>query len=302
MSASIANDIITEKRLRNELKDLKKNKIDVAQAIQDETNKFIFYFLLKGDPGSDYDGGIYLGKILLPDTYPSKPGDFMMLTPNGRFTINSKICLTNSGYHSDTWTPIWSIRNMILGFVSIFNSDVEHGISHIKDSPHARRNFAANSISYNMTHYKDIFTKFDQFVNSDGTLIKSLELSTDTEKVSKKKKKEKHVSTDIKVDVPLDIKVVDAPLDIKVEINEDIHKEVIEKKTIEDVVNDYMAKYVIDKNLPKLKKKADEPKLLSKTDLIRAELETIKKMTYEKLNYRSFEKIYALLTSSLSEL
>jgi ubiquitin-protein ligase len=167
---SMTSSIVTEKRLRNEMKELLKNKLEFAQAIQDENDKFIFYFLLKGDKDSDYNGGYYIGKIMLPQEYPAKAGDFMMLTPNGRFTINAKICLTNSGYHSESWTPIWNIKNMIIGFSSIFNTDLEHGISHIKDTPYNRRKFAEESVGYNLSFYKNIFIKFDQFVNPDGTI------------------------------------------------------------------------------------------------------------------------------------
>ena len=160
----MSSSILTDKRLVNELKDLKKNKIDEVQAIQDETDKFTFYFLMRGDidKTSPYCGGYYLGKILLPSTYPSKPGDFYMLTPNGRFTINTKICLTNSGYHTDEWTPTWSIRNMIIGFISIFNADDEHGISHIKESFSQRKHHAINSVNYNLINYSNIFVHIER--------------------------------------------------------------------------------------------------------------------------------------------
>ena len=46
-----------------------------------------------------YLGGYYIGKIELPVDYPAKAGDFYMLTPNGRFDINKKICLTNSSVY-----------------------------------------------------------------------------------------------------------------------------------------------------------------------------------------------------------
>jgi ubiquitin-conjugating enzyme E2 J2 len=161
----------TEKRLHNELKDLKKNKTDFIQAVQDETNKLIFYFCLKGDPSSDYKGGYYIGKIILPPDYPNNPGDFMMLTPNGRFTIDSKICLSNTGYHKDTWNPLWSIRNILVGIYSIWMDDKENGISHIHESPAKRKVYAKESIEFNLKYYKNIITRFDQFIKEDGTVM-----------------------------------------------------------------------------------------------------------------------------------
>jgi|LakMenEpi03Aug12_release.lakeMendotaPanAssembly.Ray.scaffolds.fasta_scaffold341885_1 ubiquitin-conjugating enzyme E2 J2 len=180
---------LTQKRLANEVKDMIKNKMDFAQAIQDETNPFIFYFLLK--PADEpYKGGYYIGKIMLPIDYPAKAGDFMMLTPNGRFEIDHKICLTNSGYHNESWTPTWSIRNMIIGFISIFLSDAEHGIAHIK-KPHAeRKTMAQNSIKFNLEKYKSIFTRFDYFVNEDGSIKSEQQIN---EIVAPKKKEPKEV-------------------------------------------------------------------------------------------------------------
>ena len=130
---------ITQKRLINELKDLISNKLGYAQVIQDKQNGKIFYFLLVGMEKSPYDGGYYIGKITLPPDYPVKPGQIEMMTPSGRFTIGHNICLTNSSYHPESWTPVWSIRNTIIGFYSIFNSDTDGGISHIHSSEAERK-------------------------------------------------------------------------------------------------------------------------------------------------------------------
>ena len=161
---------LTDKRLRGELRDLSKNKLEFAQAIQDESDKLLFYFLLKGDKDSDFANGYYIGKIILPKDYPDSPADFMMLTPNGKFTNDKKICMSNSGFHKESWTPIWNIRNMLVGLYSFFYDDNSHGISHIKDTPENRNRMAHYSHEFNLKYYFDIYIKFDQFVNLDGSL------------------------------------------------------------------------------------------------------------------------------------
>lgn len=256
--------IITEKRLKHELKDLRKNKLDFAQAIQDETNKFIFYFLLKGDKESSYEGGYYIGKIMLPKEYPDKPGDFMMLTPNGRFMTNHKICLTNSGYHTDTWMPTWSIRNMIIGFASIFNSDVEHGISHIRESPEARKKYAKESIKFNLENHKNIFTRFTQFIKEDGSIITDDELEKiKTEKKLKKEKKKskKHRKEDKE--------------------NDEEKKETDDKKETDENKEEEGEK---EENISK-----------NKTDIIKEHLEKIKNMTFEEFDEKIFREIYDIM-------
>jgi ubiquitin-protein ligase len=160
--------IKTQKRLAGEIRDLTKNKMDFAQAVQDDQNPLVFYFMLK-PKDKPYIGGLYLGKIVLPKDYPENPGEFYTLTPNGRFEINKKICLTNSNFHKESWMPTWSIRNMILGFISIFIADDTSGLSHIKEDFDTRLFKAKNSHSYNISNYKDIVLKFDQFIKPDGT-------------------------------------------------------------------------------------------------------------------------------------
>lgn len=165
--------IITQKRIRNELKDLKKNMIDSIQVIQDENDPFVFFFLLRGEKDSAFDGGFYMGKILLPKDYPVSPVDCLMLTPSGRFQINNKICLTNTGFHPESWSTTWTLEKMLVGFISVWTStdkDDTHGLSHINESDMDKRKYAKNSVKYNLSHYDKIFKSFDQFVNPDGTM------------------------------------------------------------------------------------------------------------------------------------
>ncbi|VBB17811.1 ubiquitin-conjugating enzyme E2, partial [Yasminevirus sp. GU-2018] len=170
MSAMNANQILAAKRLQGELKQLEKNREEYYHVIQDEKDQHTFYFLIRGDASTPYKGGYYIGKIALPKDYPTTPGDFYMLTPSGRFNVNAKICLTNSGYHKESWTPMWNINNMVVAFVSIFSSDDTTGISHIKETPSERKNKAVASVKYNMDHHKDIWLRFTQFVKPDGTV------------------------------------------------------------------------------------------------------------------------------------
>jgi ubiquitin-conjugating enzyme E2 J2 len=33
-----------------------------------------------------------------------------MITPNGRFETNRRLCLSISDFHPETWVPTWSVR------------------------------------------------------------------------------------------------------------------------------------------------------------------------------------------------
>ncbi len=168
-----------QRRLTGEKKMLDKNRENYYQVVQDSNNDLIFYFLYRcNDNTSCYNGGFYIGKIEIPSDYPMKPGDFYMLTPSGRFDINKKICLTNSGYHSSEWRPIWNLQNMVIGMISIFMDDSTHGISHIKLSDKERKEMANESIAYNLTYHYDIFVKFDRFVKETGDIRTNDEIDT----------------------------------------------------------------------------------------------------------------------------
>jgi len=49
-----------------------------------------------------YAGGQYHGKLIFPSDYPYKPPAIMMLTPNGRFNTNTRLCLSMSDFHPES--------------------------------------------------------------------------------------------------------------------------------------------------------------------------------------------------------
>ena len=51
--------------------------------------------------GTEYDGGVYHGKLVFPADYPFKPPSISLFTPNGRFATNTKLCLSMTDYHPE---------------------------------------------------------------------------------------------------------------------------------------------------------------------------------------------------------
>lgn len=66
-----------------------------------------WHFTIRGPKGTEFEGGVYHGRILLPTEYPLKPPDIIFSTPNGRFQVEKKICLTISSHHPESWQPSW---------------------------------------------------------------------------------------------------------------------------------------------------------------------------------------------------
>lgn len=283
---------VTEKRLRNELKDLKKNKLDFAQAYQDDDNKFLFYFLLVGDVDEEdpkdrahsgqYKNGYYIGQIILPPEYPEKPGDFVFMTPSGRFKVGQKICLSNTGYHKESWSPIWSIRNMLLGLVSIFFSDKPEaqGANHLQMSKTERLKLAKESIDFNIKNHKNIFIKFDQFINDDYTIkSRTPEIITDT-------------NTEVKK-----INVVEKNEEINDKINkkendeddDEYMKQIMEQLKQKDEEEARLKKKQEDEYMEQMMKRIEEDE---KMELLK-EVKKIEK-TYDKKKYNDDEDFYII--------
>lgn len=79
-----------------------------------QTNMFDWHFTLRGPRDTEFEGGMYHGRILLPSDYPFKPPNIMLLTPNGRFEVRKKICLSISAHHPEEWQPAWGGTSYIM--------------------------------------------------------------------------------------------------------------------------------------------------------------------------------------------
>ncbi|XP_041831853.1 ubiquitin-conjugating enzyme E2 J1 [Melanotaenia boesemani] len=114
-----------------------------AQPLED--NLFEWHFSVRGPPDSDFDGGVYHGRIILPPEYPMKPPSIILLTPNGRFEVGKKICLSISGHHPETWQPSWSIRTALIAIIGFMPTKGEGAIGSLDYTPEERRALAKKS-------------------------------------------------------------------------------------------------------------------------------------------------------------
>ncbi|KAI3660209.1 hypothetical protein MP638_004483, partial [Amoeboaphelidium occidentale] len=133
------------KRILGEIKELSNdtNTSYTAQPLED--NIFEWHFTLLGPPDTEFEGGIYHGRILLPAEYPFKPPSVIFLTPNGRFETNKKICLTITGHHPEYWQPAWGIRTAVLAIVSFFPTKAEGAVGGLDWSKEERKALALKS-------------------------------------------------------------------------------------------------------------------------------------------------------------
>lgn len=132
------------KRLMKEAAELK-DPTDHYHAQPLEDNLFEWHFTVRGPPDSDFDGGVYHGRIVLPPEYPMKPPSIILLTANGRFEVGKKICLSISGHHPETWQPSWSIRTALLAIIGFMPTKGEGAIGSLDYTPEERKSLAKKS-------------------------------------------------------------------------------------------------------------------------------------------------------------
>mmetsp|Transcript_51984 Transcript_51984/g.119591 ORF Transcript_51984/g.119591 Transcript_51984/m.119591 type:complete len:256 (-) Transcript_51984:146-913(-) len=108
-------------RLRKELRSFEPPPYILAAPL--EANIQEWHYVLQGPPSSPYEGGMYHGKIRFPDDFPFKPPSIYMLTPNGRFETDRRLCLSMSDFHPETWVPTWSVATILNGVLSFMLED-----------------------------------------------------------------------------------------------------------------------------------------------------------------------------------
>ncbi|CAJ0754545.1 15745_t:CDS:2 [Entrophospora sp. SA101] len=105
------------KRLLKEARELQQDTCSDYTAQPLENNLFEWHFVIRGPDSTEFEGGRYHGRILLPSEYPFKPPNLMLMTQNGRFELNKKICLSITGYHPEYWLPAWGSPGDCFNFV-----------------------------------------------------------------------------------------------------------------------------------------------------------------------------------------
>ncbi|KRX57320.1 Ubiquitin-conjugating enzyme E2 J2, partial [Trichinella sp. T9] len=136
-------------RLRKDAARLARDPVPYVKAMPLPSNILEWHYLLRGPEDSPYAGGFYHGKLIFPTDYPFKPPSIYIITPNGRFKPNTRLCLSISDFHPDTWNPTWSVSTILTGLLSfMLESTPTYGS--IVTTDEAKQKLARRSILYNL--------------------------------------------------------------------------------------------------------------------------------------------------------
>ncbi|KAI6194754.1 UBC core domain-containing protein [Aphelenchoides besseyi] len=105
------------KRLKKDYQKLIKDPVPYAVAAPLQSDILEWHYCLIGCPDTPYDGGYYHGKLVFPADFPFRPPAIYMISPNGRFQTNTRLCLSISDFHPVGRKQIKIINPFVAGYL-----------------------------------------------------------------------------------------------------------------------------------------------------------------------------------------
>lgn len=137
------------KRLQREYKLFLKDPPPHILAHPSPSNLLEWHYAILGPTKTPYDGGVYHGKIVFREDYPFSPPRIEMLTPSGRFEPQTRLCLSMSDFHPESWNPMWCVSSILTGLAS-FMLEEKTTTGSIQSSSAERRHLAKVSMEFNV--------------------------------------------------------------------------------------------------------------------------------------------------------
>ncbi|KAJ7489915.1 ubiquitin-conjugating enzyme/RWD-like protein [Mycena galericulata] len=145
------------KRIMQEARELANDPSPEYSAAPLEDDIFEWHCTLRGPAGTEFEGGLYHFRILLPAEYPFRPPSLIMLTPTGRFETDTKICISFTNYHEELWQPAWGVRTAIIALQGFFplKGKAAVGIGAIEYPTSERKRLAVLSRTWICPHCRE---------------------------------------------------------------------------------------------------------------------------------------------------
>jgi ubiquitin-conjugating enzyme E2 J1 len=136
------------RRIQADVRELALDPSDRYHAAPLEHDMLEWHFTICGANDTDFAGGVYHGRILLPPDYPFKPPHIIFLTPTGRFETHTKICLSFSAFHPELWQPAWGIRLILEALISFLPTPADGALGALDWSSSERQKLAKQSVNF----------------------------------------------------------------------------------------------------------------------------------------------------------
>lgn len=168
-------------RLQKDYMKLNKDPVPYIRAEPLPSDMLEWHYVIKGPEDTPYFGGYYHGTLIFTQQYPFKPPSIYMSTPNGRFEVNRRLCLSISDYHPDEWNPAWCVSSILTGLLS-FMLESTQALGTIETTTNAKLNFARKSLAFNVNReeFCTLFPDITEEINEKLAKMTDEEKSTST--------------------------------------------------------------------------------------------------------------------------
>ncbi|KAI5948960.1 UBC6 [Candida theae] len=177
----------SQRRLTKEYKAIQQTPPPYITAKPNDENILEWHYIITGPPNTPFEHGQYHGLLRFPQEYPFKPPSISMITPNGRFACNTRLCLSMSDYHPDTWNPAWSVATILTGLLSFMTGE-ESTTGSITTSENVRRKLARDSKKWNVKENPRFVKQFPNVVQQNKEDIARAEAEAEAEAEAKKQR------------------------------------------------------------------------------------------------------------------
>lgn len=218
------------KRILQEVKEMQSNPSDDFMSLPLEENIFEWQFAIRGPGDTEFEGGIYHGRIQLPAEYPFKPPSFMLLTPNGRFETQTKICLSISNHHPEHWQPSWSVRTALVALIAFMPTNPNGALGSLDYKKEERHALAIKSREaaprFGTPERQKLIDEIHQYMLSKAPPVPKLSVSQDSEEHHTNREGEAEAS--VQEEGPIAENHQNPPADENLEVGDRIIEEVPE--------------------------------------------------------------------------
>lgn len=128
-------------RLQKDFKQLMDDPVPGLVATPNPENILEWFFVISGPADTPFEGGFYMGSLKFPTEYPFKAPRLMFHTPNGRFAVETRICLSVTDYHQEQWNPTWNVGAILNATISFMTGN-EPTFGAVRASADERKAFA----------------------------------------------------------------------------------------------------------------------------------------------------------------
>ncbi|KAL6274198.1 hypothetical protein ACE6H2_024890 [Prunus campanulata] len=128
-------------RILLEYDEIESNPSNNFTCIKLDWNPYEWVFAVRGAVGTEFEGGIYHGRVLFSGEYPFEPPSIIPLTENGRFKTHIKIWYKRL----NLWQPSWRVRDVLVDFIRLMPTCPDDELCSLECNMEERRALAIKS-------------------------------------------------------------------------------------------------------------------------------------------------------------